>query len=184
MSREGAEKIAKDIVMWWVAGQNLYDPQPLGQKSQDHLRREIVQALAAERARVRAETWRAAEWPNVVAPAQYEHPAEGWEDPKLPDFQLIWKLARDVGYAVGLHGSLKRDVDLIAAPWTDEAIGNYGLIQHLCAGLNAKMVGLEHKPHGRVAVTLQIDGYYKPIDLSILARLAQQAEGGVDEVDE
>jgi hypothetical protein len=112
-----------------------------------------------------------ATWPNLVAPAKYENPAPGWEDPKLPDMQLIWKLAREVGYAVGIHGSLKRDFDLIAAPWTDEAVGHADLVAHLCAGLNAVRIGgPEHKPLGRVAVTLQIDGYIKPIDLSIMPR--------------
>ena len=112
-----------------------------------------------------------ATWPNLVAPAKYENPAPGWEDPKLPDMQLIWKLAREVGYAVGIHGSLKRDFDLIAAPWTDEAVGNADLVAHLCAGLNAVRIGgPEHKPLGRVAVTLQVDGYIKPIDLSIMPR--------------
>jgi hypothetical protein len=112
-----------------------------------------------------------ATWPNLVAPAKYENPAPGWEDPKLPDMQMIWKLAREVGYAVGIHGSLKRDFDLIAAPWTDKAVGNADLVAHLCAGLNAVRIGgPEHKPLGRVAVTLQIDGYIKPIDLSIMPR--------------
>jgi hypothetical protein len=30
--------------------------------------------------------------------------------------------ARSLGYAVALHGSMRRDLDLIAAPWTDEAV--------------------------------------------------------------
>lgn len=107
-------------------------------------------------------------WPDLVAPPQHDNPAPDWEDPKLPDIRLIWKLAREVGYAVGVHGSLKRDFDLIAAPWTDNAVGNAALVEHLCKGLNARRVGgPEHKPLGRVAVTLQIDGWYKPIDLSI-----------------
>lgn len=118
-------------------------------------------------------------WPNVVAPAQYENPDAGWEDPKLPDFQLIWKLAREVGYAIGIHGSLRRDVDLIAAPWTDDAVGNAGLVDHLCKHLPAQRVGgPEHKPHGRVAVTLQMDGWYKPIDLSICAKAAIDGGNG------
>lgn len=108
-------------------------------------------------------------WPNVIAPPQYENPAPGWVDPRVPDLTLIWKLAREVGYAVGVHGSLKRDCDLIAAPWTSEAVGNAELVEHLCAGLNARIVGgPEYKPHGRVAVNLQIDGYFKPLDLSIM----------------
>lgn len=120
-------------------------------------------------------------WPTITAPAMYENPAAGWEDTRVPDLVRIWELAREVGYAVGLHGSLKRDMDLIAAPWTDEAVGDADLIDHLCRGLSAVRIGgPDHKPHGRVAVTLQVDGYYKPIDLSILPRskaIRAQAEG-------
>lgn len=112
-------------------------------------------------------------WPDVIAPPRYENAAPGWVDPALPDFRLIWKTARECGYSVGIHGSLKRDVDLIAAPWTDEAVGAPGLVNAMCTALNARRVdGPEHKPHGRVAVTLQIDGWYKPIDLSILPIIA------------
>lgn len=114
-------------------------------------------------------------WPNLEAPPMYINPHPDWVDPKLPDIQLIWKLAREVGYAVGVHGSLKRDFDLIAAPWTDAAVGNAELIRHLCKGLNAQWVGMSHekKPHGRVAVSIQVDGYFKLIDLSIMPTLDQ-----------
>lgn len=110
-------------------------------------------------------------WPNIVAPPMFENPDPRWIDPKLPDFVLIWTVAREVGYSVGVHGSLKRDVDLIAVPWTDEALDWPVLVYRLCTGLNARQVGeAEDKPHGRIAVSLQIDGYYKPIDLSIIPR--------------
>lgn len=33
----------------------------------------------------------------------------------------IRQAAREKGYAVGLHGSLARDYDLIAVPWVEEA---------------------------------------------------------------
>lgn len=110
-------------------------------------------------------------WPNIVAPPQFENPDPRWIETKLPDFVLIWKLAREVGYSVGIHGSLKRDVDLIAVPWTKEALDWKVLVDRLCAGLNARQVcEAEDKPHGRIAVSLQIDGYYKLIDLSITPR--------------
>ena len=48
----------------------------------------------------------------------FKDPESGWEDPALPDINRIRKLAREVGYAVCVHGSLKRDFDLIAVPWT------------------------------------------------------------------
>lgn len=106
---------------------------------------------------------------TILNPCGFDDPDPRWIDPSLPDFVLITKLAREAGYSIGIHGSLKRDVDLIAVPWTDDAVGNYALIGHICQGINARMTsGPEYKPHGRVAVTLLIDGYFKPIDLSIM----------------
>ncbi len=108
-------------------------------------------------------------WPDIIAPPQHENPAPGWVDPAVPDLRLIWKLAREVGYAVGVHGSLKRDFDLIAAPWTDQAVSTTDFVGHMAKGLPASIVGVNTaKPHGRTAVILQIDGWFKPIDLSIL----------------
>jgi len=113
-------------------------------------------------------------WPNFIAPSKYEAPDPRWEDPGLPDFTLIWKLAREVGYSVGLHGSMKRDVDLIAAPWTDEAVSAEDFIAHMVDGLNAHLIG-EHgtvKPHGRRAWAIQIrDAYKKHMDVSVMPRV-------------
>lgn len=111
-------------------------------------------------------------WPDVQAPPKDDNADPRWHDPKLPDFRLLWKLAREVGYSVGIHGSLKRDVDLIAAPWTEEAVSPDDLIAHLCRGLNAREAGVrEQKPLGRVSCNLQINGWFKLIDLSICPRL-------------
>jgi hypothetical protein len=94
-----------------------------------------------------------------------------WVEPRLPDFDTIMKIGRSCGYSIAIHGSLKRDVDLIAVPWVDEAKGALSLIHALCEGLNAKQIGtVEEKPWGRMAVVIQIDGYYKPIDLSIIRK--------------
>lgn len=110
-------------------------------------------------------------WPDLEAPPQYENSDYRWRDPALPDIKLIWELAREVGYAVGVHGSLKRDFDLIAVPWVEEAATNKRLIDHLCFGLNAVRIGpTKNKPFGRIAVTIQIDGWFKPIDLSIMPK--------------
>lgn len=92
-------------------------------------------------------------WPDFEAPAQYDDPDPRWVDPRLPDFRTIWRIARLSGYAVGLHGSMKRDCDLIAVAWMDDAISGPALVAHLCAQLNARQVGeFELKPHGRIAV--------------------------------
>ena len=109
-------------------------------------------------------------WPNIIAPPKYDNPHPGWEDPELPDFALIKELARDIGYAVGLHGSMKRDVDLIAVPWTEDAAPADALIAHLANILKANVLGHSVKPHGRVAWSLQIDGWVKVIDISVCPR--------------
>ena len=109
------------------------------------------------------------QWPDLKPPPMYEKPAKGWKDPGMPDMRLVWKLAGEVGYSIGIHGSLLRDMDLIAVPWIVDAVKDKELVAHLCKGLNAKIVGKhESKPHNRIAVILQIDGWYKPIDLSIM----------------
>lgn len=109
-------------------------------------------------------------WPNFDAPPKYENPTDGWEDPQLPDFQKIWETARALGYAVALHGSMKRDCDLVAVPWVENASPWGELVHDLCMALDARVVGgKELKPNGRIAFILQINGYYKLIDLSIVA---------------
>ena len=92
---------------------------------------------------------------------------DGWEEPELPPIDRIRQLAKEVGYAIGVHGSLERDLDLIAAPWTDDAVGNYALMEHIAAGLGGKIEEISRKPMGRYAATIQMDGYYKQIDLSV-----------------
>lgn len=121
-------------------------------------------------------------WPDFVAPSKYQNPDPRWVDPGLPDFRLIWKLAREVGYSVGLHGSMQRDCDLIAAPWTEAAVSAQELIDHLCTGLNAFILGKQdpepaQKPHGRLAWCLQVrDAYMKVIDISVCPRAAGPAD--------
>ena len=94
-------------------------------------------------------------------------PHDGWVNPKLPDIEKIRMLAKQVGYAIGVHGTLERDVDLIAAPWTDDAIGNYGLMKHVADGMGGKIIETQRMPRGRCAASIQLDGYYKLIDLSV-----------------
>lgn len=40
----------------------------------------------------------------------------------MPPIDRIRELAKEIGYAIGAHGSLERDLDLIAAPWSEEAL--------------------------------------------------------------
>ena len=85
----------------------------------------------------------------------------------MPSVDAIRALAKEVGYAIGVHGSLQSDLDLIAAPWTEEAVSAAELFAHVAAGMNARVLDTELKPLGRIAASVQIDGYYKTIDLSV-----------------
>lgn len=101
-------------------------------------------------------------------------PHGSFTEPPLPPIDLIRSLAKEVGYGIGLHGTQKRDLDVIAAPWTENAVGNSELIQHIAKGLNAVILDEERKPLGRYAATIQIDGWYKPLDLSVCPRSQAQ----------
>lgn len=88
------------------------------------------------------------------------------------------------GYALAVHGSLKRDIDLIACPWRDSAVGAASLIDGLQKATEAivgvarmrdidKDVGQpEKKPCGRLAWSLYLtyrdDGPY--LDISVMPK--------------
>ncbi len=91
--------------------------------------------------------------------------------------------ARELGYALGLHGSMVRDLDLIAAPWVDEAVEADVLakaLQDVLGGwvpreghevLQWAEVAKKGKPHGRVAYTLRFGGDdLMHVDLSVMPR--------------
>jgi hypothetical protein len=85
----------------------------------------------------------------------------------LPPIEHIREAAKEVGYAIAVHGSLERDLDLIAAPWTEAAVDAQALISHVASRIGAIVVDVEKKPLGRVAASLQPSGWFKLIDLSV-----------------
>lgn len=79
------------------------------------------------------------------------------------------EVARQFGYALAIHGSLARDFDLIAIPWTD----NPGTPEAVIAELERQFAvraahGLVNKPHGRRCQTLVFCGGDTFIDLSFM----------------
>lgn len=94
--------------------------------------------------------------------------------------------ARELGYALGVHGTLRYDIDLIACPWTEEAVPAHELAEALLlvAGRvngTAFMTPAEgkdryhlagrpgNKPHGRLGWCFHLgSGPY--IDLSVMPR--------------
>lgn len=83
--------------------------------------------------------------------------------------------AKELGYAIGVHGSIKRDIDLIACPWTTDAVDALTLAEALREETE-KICGFSpfgidgpfprDKPHGRLCWTIHINGTY--IDLSVM----------------
>lgn len=90
-------------------------------------------------------------------------------------------VARNQGYAVAVHGSGIRDLDLLAVPWIeDTAISPLMLAESIAEALP----GVLHrksvkKPHGRLAFTIVprylwgFDTWY--IDLSVMHRHRRRA---------
>lgn len=71
------------------------------------------------------------------------------------DFQVV---CRTHGYALARHGNpvSQRDIDLIAVPWTPNAIMSGDLIKWL-AMVDGVIVGQPSgKPHGRIGVTFTL----------------------------
>ncbi len=90
------------------------------------------------------------------------------------------RAAKDAGYALAVHGSLNRDIDLVAVPWTDSAWTPDALADALCGAARGAVGRCNRfkeewtiKPHGRVARTLLawVGENTASIDLSVMPRL-------------
>ncbi len=92
----------------------------------------------------------------------------------LPDMRMA---ARGCGYALTMHGTLARDIDLVAIPWTDRADTPDLLVDRLLgvvaghAGRALRSAAWTEKPHGRRAVTIIHTHMGGEIDLSIMPRI-------------
>jgi hypothetical protein len=88
----------------------------------------------------------------------------------------IREVARGHGYAIGLHGSMARDLDLIAVPWMDNAATTEVLVEAVMKAVGGQFaphdMGFDrnpcHKPHGRRAWSIYFSGMMFYIDLSVM----------------
>ncbi|MFA4971819.1 MAG: hypothetical protein WC683_04350 [bacterium] len=85
--------------------------------------------------------------------------------------------ARRYGYALALHGSMQRDLDMIAVPWTDKAVSAERLIEVLRTrhGLFKGQPAGAKMPHGRRCWSLMFGGHAYA-DISVLPRRKAKAE--------
>jgi hypothetical protein len=83
---------------------------------------------------------------------------------QMQDFYLsrlpeIREAAKSCGYVIGLHGSLRRDLDLMAVPWCEDYSSKDDLaraIQHAACGIVSSNYDWEEKPAGRYATSFPI----------------------------
>jgi len=80
---------------------------------------------------------------------------------------MLEQIARDHGYALAVHGSIHRDMDLIAVPWIDEASDALTLIKAFKEATKTVTIHEDmdkhypdckptQKPHGRIAYSLHV----------------------------
>jgi hypothetical protein len=94
---------------------------------------------------------------------------------------VIRKAAYECGYAIGEHGSMTRDCDLMAMPWTDTCTQADALVEHICDAVDGIVpcANAHDNPlpvygaHGRTSWVIHlkdkpIDGQILYIDLSIM----------------
>jgi hypothetical protein len=100
---------------------------------------------------------------------------------------VIRAAARLVGYAIGVHGSTRRDFDLMAIAWTEEAVSAeelaHAVAMAACGISRSGPYNWEQKPHGRIATSIPIcwtEDYETPsvgcMDLSVIQPIRPTGE--------
>lgn len=95
-------------------------------------------------------------------------------------YQGLAKRAMELGYALAVHGTMARDLDLVAVPWFDDSKPEEDLVEALRDQVSGEIV--EHpspdverqgaiRPHGRRVWSIQLGGG-PYIDLSVMPRNA------------
>lgn len=105
-------------------------------------------------------------------------------------YPALAAIAKRHGYALGVHGSMRRDFDLLAVPWTEEAGEPLPMIEEMkaaCEGVYShhefdhliKSGNPTEKPHGRKAWSIHLtnkgmNGPY--LDVSVMPRVPRNTE--------
>ena len=99
-------------------------------------------------------------------------------------YPMLLQIAKDHGYALAVHGTAHRDLDLVAIPWIEEASDPLDLIR---AFKDATLTVKHHedadrlvpdckpteKPHGRIAYSLHVTNsgmYGGYLDISVMPK--------------
>ena len=89
--------------------------------------------------------------------------------------------ARRHGYALAIHGSLAKDLDLIAVPWTESASSAEVVVEAIkqhagaCLTTGCASGNPEQKPHGRIAWHLSMEAG-ACVDLSVMPKMSDHGK--------
>lgn len=93
------------------------------------------------------------------------------------------RAAKDSGYALTVHGTLNRDIDLVAVPWVEHGVKDRDTLVSRLIGAIGGVTGRcnrhqnwEDKPHGMSAVPLLVwcGEDTTTLDLSVMPALAKE----------
>ncbi len=79
-------------------------------------------------------------------------------------FGILKDVAREYGYALAIHGTLNRDLDLVAVPWVEDVKPHLEMFAAFRERLGivredgAVFDSVEEKPHGRIGYTIGTGG--------------------------
>lgn len=104
-------------------------------------------------------------------------------------YPMLLQIAKDHGYTLCVHGSLHRDLDLVAVPWIEEAADPLDLIKAIKDATRTVTHQEDRdqhfpdchpteKPHGRVAYSLHFTNrgmYGGYLDISVMPKLPTPA---------
>lgn len=87
-------------------------------------------------------------------------------------YTVMVPVAREHGYALAQHGSMTRDLDVVAVPWVEEVSAPKDLAEALAAAIGWDLANGDGspgwKPHGRLAITLVDNETGLWVDLSVM----------------
>ena len=100
---------------------------------------------------------------------------------------VLTEIAQENGYTIAVHGSMHRDLDLIAIPWTNQAVAANVLVDKIMERLVLCDLLSAHgnyrdpvsKPHGRLVWTILLGGGAS-IDLGVMPRKSNDPAIGLD----
>ncbi len=115
-----------------------------------------------------------------------DHPPDPKDDgSKIPAATYAWmipvatRVARRFGYAIAVHGSMSRDLDLIAVPWVKTASEPLPMIEAIAEMLDGKVIpAMEVSAHGRIAYNIVFEGAWHFIDISVTPHIEDNQEIG------